>query len=99
VRLNDLKLNGQLSAFNKPDAPWASQMKQQLGGASLLAGATPLAQLGPSHMDIKLDDKGGNFDISYRPIWTASSCRPRPAGRSRTISTSTSATTTSTSRP
>lgn len=66
LRMNDLKLNGQLSAFNKPDAPWASQMKQQLGGASLLAGATPLAQLGPGHMDIKLDDKGGNFDISYR---------------------------------
>jgi uncharacterized protein YdgA (DUF945 family) len=65
LRLNDLKLNGQVSAFNKPDAPWASQMKQQLGGASLLAGATPLAQVGPSHMDIKLDDKGGNFDISY----------------------------------
>jgi hypothetical protein len=40
-------------------------MKQQLGEASLLAGATPLAQVGPSHMDIKLDDKGGNFDISY----------------------------------
>ena len=65
LRMNDLKLNGQVSAFNKPDAPWASQMKQQLGGASLLAGATPLAQVGPSHMDIKLDDKGGNFDISY----------------------------------
>ncbi|WP_287877683.1 DUF945 family protein [Aquitalea sp.] len=66
LRLNDLKLNGQLSAFNKPDAAWASQMKQQLGGASLQVGATPLAQLGAGRMDIKLDDKGGNFDISYQ---------------------------------
>ena len=65
LRMNDLKLNGQVSAFNQPDAAWASQMKQQLGGASLLAGATPLAQVGPSRMEIKLDDKGGNFDISY----------------------------------
>jgi hypothetical protein len=29
----------------------------------------------PEPHDIKLDDKGGNFDISYRRIWTASSCR------------------------
>lgn len=66
LRMNDLKLSGKLSAFNTPDTAWASQMRQQMGGASLLVGATPLAQLGPGHMDIKLDDKGSNFDISYR---------------------------------
>lgn len=66
VRLNDLKLNGKLSTFNAPDAPWASQLQQQMGEATVLAGTTPLAQFGPSHMTIKLDDKGGNFDISYQ---------------------------------
>lgn len=65
VRLNNLKLNGKLSNFNAPDKPWASELQQQMGEATVLAGTIPLAQLGPSHMTIKLDDKGGNFDLSY----------------------------------
>ncbi|BBF86989.1 hypothetical protein DLM_3399 [Aquitalea magnusonii] len=65
VRLNDLKLNGKLSTFNTPDVPWTSQLEQQMGEVTVLAGSTPLFQFGPSHMTIKLDDKGGNFDLSY----------------------------------
>ncbi|NWK78250.1 DUF945 family protein [Aquitalea sp. LB_tupeE] len=66
VRLKDLKLNGKLSTFNTADTPWASQLQQQMGEATVLAGSTPLAQVGPSHMTIKLDDKGGNVDVSYQ---------------------------------
>ena len=68
IRLSmvNLKLNGSLAAFSTPQEPWASQLTQQFDSASLQSNNMPLAQLGPAHLDIAVQDKAGNVDISYR---------------------------------
>jgi len=66
LSLVNLKLNGSLAAFSTPQEPWASQLTQQFDSASLQSNNMPLAQLGPAHLDIAVQDKAGNVDISYR---------------------------------
>jgi uncharacterized protein YdgA (DUF945 family) len=66
LSMTNLKLNGSLAVFSTPDEPWASQLTQQFDSANLQSGSMPLAQLGPAHLDIALQDKAGNVDISYR---------------------------------
>lgn len=66
LSMANLKLNGSLAAFSTPDEPWASQLTQQFDSASLQSDSMPLAQLGPAHLDIAVQDKAGNVDVSYR---------------------------------
>lgn len=80
LSMTNLKLNGSLAAFSTPDEPWASQLTQQFDSASLQSNSMPLAQLGPAHLDITVQDKAGNVDISYRTH--LSSIKLTPSGLS-----------------